>query len=209
MNIRVDLILDTEKRSASVLNAKSIIRLAIIILPLLVIVMVVLGAISVMHSNVKLNNLQNRWEIAEKKQAEAKILRNETAINNQIKNELLGWRASHMSWGEQLVALQRIAPINMQLTGLSINQTLHLVKNKFPARQFVLTLSGKSKGVPAEANINRFIDTIKNSEAFTVPMENVSIENFGEDRNENASREDRVFVIKCTYNAKEFREARK
>ena len=209
MNIRVDLILDNEKRSASLLNVKSIIRLAIIIAPLLVIVTVVLGGIGFMHSNVKLNNLKNRWELAEQRQKEAKALRDETAINNRIKNELLGWRASQMPWGEQMVALQRIAPSNMQFIRLNISQTLLLVNNSFPARQFVLTLSGKSKGSAAEANINTFIDTIKSSEIFTVPMEGVSIESFGEDRNEYATREDRVFEIKCTYNAKVFREPRK
>lgn len=208
MNLRVDLILEDEKRSANVVNAKSLARIAIITVPIIIIVMGLVAGISVMHSKIKLKQLTRSWELAEQKQEEAKGLRNESAINNRIKIEIQGWRESHINWYEQLLGLQRIAPLKMQFTKLRISQTLQLVKNKFPARHLNLTLSGKAVGPTAESDVNHFISTIRSSEVFTEQMEDVIIKSFAEDREENASRDDRVFEIECIYKPREFRKPR-
>lgn len=209
MNLRVDLILEHEKRSASLLNIKSVMRISVIVVPVIIVAVIIFGVISVMHSKLQLQNKSKSWEIVEQKQIEAQDLRNEVAINNLIRNDLLGWKASHMDWHSQLLGLQRVAPRNMQFTKLRVNQTLQLVKNKYPSRYFVLNLSGKSKGADAEANINEFIASIKNNDIFTLPMEQVSIKDFGEDKDENANRQDRVFEIECIYKAKDFQEPKK
>ncbi len=209
MNLRVDLILDEEKRSASVLNAKSLIRMSIIIVPLAIVAMGVVGVINVMHSTLTLNNRNKSWEVAEIKEQEARDLRAEAGINNSIKNEMTGWRASQMDWHSQLLNIQRVAPRNMQFTRLHIGQTLKLVNNRHPARHLTLTLSGKSKGADSETQINEFIANLKSLKIFTDAMVDVVINDFSEDRDKDASRQDRVFEIECIYKAKEFLEQKK
>ena len=102
MNLRVDLILESEQRSASRINLKSLTRIVAIIVPVLIGLVVA----SVLFGLVKLNNdvktANNYWEITQPKLERAKALAAQVQDNEAILKELKGWKKSHMVWHEQL-----------------------------------------------------------------------------------------------------------
>lgn len=209
MNLRVDLIMESEQRSANVLNVKSLIRISILAVPAIIIGTILVSSINVMHTKIRLKNLTDKWEIAEKRQAEARGMNNDKALRNNIKTEILGWKNTHIDWHTQLLALQRMASLNMQFTRLNISQKIELINKKNPGRFFILDLKGIAVGADAETNVQSFIANIREMEVFSTEMDDVIINNFGESSEKGASKHDREFSIQCVYKQKEFVEPRK
>ena len=134
MNLRVDLILEDEQRSGSLLNAKSIIRLATIIVPLVIVGLLAWQVLIVAGLKYELNGLIMDWEIKKPQSEKAKMLTEEFTTHASILSELEGWRRSRIAWSDQVGQLMLIAPENVQLQDLNMNQALALFEEKMPAR---------------------------------------------------------------------------
>ncbi|MDA0577216.1 MAG: hypothetical protein O3B24_03860 [Verrucomicrobia bacterium] len=204
MNLRVDLILETERRSGSVVSSKGVVRIISVIVPLLLVGY--LGAQFLWANQLRqdLEGLQQSLESAKPQQERAKALIAEFKSHKDIGQELKGWELTRVNWSDQLQGLMQIVPPNVQLSDLRVSQSIQLSKIEHPARLFALTLKGKAVGDDAERSVKRLENALQIEPVFTGLVQRVSIPVYGADTSPDAKRGDRVFAIACECNLREF-----
>jgi hypothetical protein len=198
MNLRVDLILESEQRSGSLVTAKGALRIISIVVP--VILLGVLAAQLLFLSQLKqeLANNQLSFENAQPQQEKAKVLIAEFQTHRDLQNEFAGWNHSRLAWSQQLLGLMSTVPTNIQLQEISSSQTLQLTNDK-PARLFVLNLRGKSVGAEAEQSVKHLESELLDAPPFHALTASVEVPVYGASAEPAADRDDRVFQIVCHY----------
>lgn len=204
MNLRVDLILLTEQRSASVINRKMLIRLTTIVVPLLLITLTAMQVLSFLSVRADAGAKETEWKILEPKQEAALRRRGEFDANRLIQKELDGWRKSHANWHEQMVALVCETPGNIQIRSLTLIQVLQLIDKKTPVRSFSMVLGGKAVGTEAEQNVQELNRRLMSAPSFGGSITNAEVQQFGADKAKDADKQDRVFEILCRYRERKF-----
>ncbi len=205
MNLRVDLILPTEQRSASVINVKSLTRISMIVVPVVVGLVIALAVMNIMRSRSDLRDLESQWKDAEPKKKAAAALRAELAVNQDLERRVTGWTRSRFNWHEQLRGIQKEIPegLRIQLAALSISSSLIVVGNT-PARGASLTLRGLAFGENTEANVKTLKDSLLKSPVLSGAVGSVDITLFAANTSAGANKLDRIFQIDVYYNARKF-----
>jgi hypothetical protein len=209
MNLRVDLILDTEKRSGSAVSLKSAIRIAIIFVPICIVVFVLVTLLDTTRLTKKACVLEGSWADAQIKQSEAAVLAATFTRNRNILAELEGWRAAHAEWNEHLIAILKIIPDSIQLNNLNVKHKIAVIgpKNRYQGREFILSLTGKAYGPTASADV----DTLKRKLGIVEPLcdqlKEIRVPIFRQDDDADAAKSDRIFMIECHYKPKLFKES--
>jgi hypothetical protein len=208
MNFRINLILDTEKRSTSIISAKGILRICAIVVPVIIIIILATSVLTVI--NLRHYRDQLVRENAEKADEKAKAaqLKQKLTDATRILEEVRGWKNARLNWHEQLLGIMQYTPTNVTLTKLTLSTQLKLVdNNKTPARIFSLELDGKAKGAGSDEILNNFQLAFKTKPPFgtnVIDIETVKLEG-SEDLSEGASKDDRIFKLNCTYLPRRFK----
>lgn len=200
MNLRVDLILDSEKRRASVINPKLVIRVISILVPVLLGILLMAQIVVVRQLRGELRDLTRSLESAKPQQERAKAFVTEFQSHRAILEELSAWTNSLISWHGQLSSIMAVIPTNMQLRSLAVSQTFQLDENATPVRLFTTTLNGRAVGDQAEGSVRLLENALRDGDPFRMFTTNVSVPLYGADESPTASRHDRVFEIASQYN---------
>lgn len=226
MNFRVDLILEEEQRSASVISFKLVLRLIAIVVPSLLLLVILWNIITFIPLRSKGKNAEQALLIFDKKKKgkledmpknpspivadtyklikgvdEVTTLRKNVNINDSILRELEGWKKTHVNWNEHLSALQKIFPPELQLTTLMLGHSIQMGQRQDVNRQFTLLLNGNASGVNAEVYVQRLRKSITKTGPFTNILDEVEIKQFDQDpKNSN----NRLFIIECKYQPRFF-----
>jgi len=198
MSLRVDLILETEQRSATVVNKKSLLRLSAIVIPLALAAVVIREATIMINLASDLKSKEADWAILGPRETQAKSLAQDCQTHGDILKELEGWSKSHVEWHPQLLGLLREVPPTIQIRTLKVDQTL-VGDTKPPARTFTMTLKGKAVGKDAEANVKLLERRLREVSAFAAVITNAQVRQFGADPAKDAKKDDRLFEIVCGY----------
>ena len=205
MNLRVDLILESEQRSGSTLNLQSLKRIALVVGPAIVMLLVAIGVWSVIRVQHEYKMLNSEWELTEPQRKEADRQVVAFRVNVSILKEIEGWQKARIDWHQQLAGLLRLVPANVQLDTLRVSQNFQLVDDsEIPARVFVLDLRGKAVGENAEDSVRGVERNLASREPFSTAGESVKVPVYGADPSQDASDNDRVFGITCRYKNKAF-----
>ena len=204
MNLRVDLILESEQRSGSIITVKSLVRIVSILVPLVVGLLLAWQAYGLVRIKTELRSTEARWQSVEPLEMKAKKLAQERQANEDQLAQLNGWRKSHMDWHAHLLQLFHSVPENIQLQNLRISQALQVTSNKVPARAFTLELRGKAVGVEAESSVNSYKRMLLEGPAFSNDVTRVEVPLFGADTTAGAGKNDRIFEIRCSYRERLF-----
>ncbi len=208
MNLRVDLILETERRSASVVSGKSLVRVAYIVAPILVVLIVAWIVVATISLGRELSDLQERWKTDEPKKEKAALLRKQLGVNKDIDKEVAGWGKSRLRWHDLLLEIQKQVPPTIQLRDLKITQNL-VITNNAPARVFRMTLQGTAVGNDPEfnkANVQALKVRLEKIPVFYDVMEagGVRVERFEQPSDKDAQRNNRVFEVSCALKPRKF-----
>jgi hypothetical protein len=205
MNLRVDLILPTEQRSASVVSIKSLVRITVIIIPVVLFIIIALAVMNMMRYKSELNGLDAQWKDAEPKKAAAAALRTDLAANIALRSKLTGWTSSRINWQEQLKGIQKEIPaeLRIQLSRLGISSGTSL-DNKIPARGAALTIQGTAFGENAEQNVQNLKQALLKSPVLAGCVEQVDVTRFEASTSLGASKSDRLFQIDVKYKPRKF-----
>jgi hypothetical protein len=202
MNLRVDLILPSEQRSASLLNPRTLSRIGTVVGPIilaLVIAWVVVGILALQRQAAQAEAL---WKQTEPKMQEATRLFKESQGNRAILDEFVGWSNARVPWHEHLLALQQGIAKDLQLDSLRVSHSMQLVDGKQPARVYKLTMTGTGLGTTAQGNVQDIRRLLSDDEAFGDSMQTVDVPRYGADP-ENKNR--RIFEVECEYRARDFK----
>lgn len=198
MNLRVDLILESEQRSASIFNLKSLLRFVTILVPSIIILLFLVSFAGYLSLKSQVNDLKTENEIKQPKVTRADTLSGEVSKNESMRKELAGLRNSAIDWHKQLVELMKVVPAEMHFDSIRAAQTYQTEGNA-AERKFSLTIAGKSKGVQSEDNVLLLKRALTVSEFFSKYMTPPEVPIFKQDEAPGAEKTDRIFRIECSY----------
>ncbi len=204
MNLRVDLLLDGERRSASIINPKMLARVFAIVIPSVVVILFAIQLLQVRQYRRDLANLQLSYDSAGIQQGRVGELISEFQSHRSIQGELTGWAQSRIAWHNQLAALIVAIPTNVQLRTMTIGQTLQLNAREKPVRMFTVNLAGRAVGTGAEDSVRQIEEIFRSASSFSGLITNVTVPRYGADDSPTASRNDRVFEISAQFNPRVF-----
>ncbi len=210
MNLRVDLILESEQRSASVVSLKLLKRLAMIVVPALLILIAMFVMLGTMRMGAQVSNLEAQWKALEPQRDAAQAGIREIGRNAAIVKALDSWPATKLTLHDQLAAIMRLTPETMQITQMTYNQTI-AVSARSRARTTTLRMQGKSKGLEedevedrfAEKNIELMASLFRTEEPFATLLSSVNMRGFS-DSSDGALPADRIFTLECEYHPRNF-----
>ena len=118
MSLAVNLIFESEQRSASKLNFKTVLRIFAVALPLLFLAIALQQAARhyVLQTNLRIR--ESRWESSEPRQRNAARQQSRLNLNMQIEAELVAWQKSAPQWDGVLLTIMESTPANIQVTTL-------------------------------------------------------------------------------------------
>ena len=198
MNLRVDLIFESEQRSASVFSPKSLIRIAMIVIPALLLLGAGTAVWQMVGLRTKCKNLEEQLEVTRDLKSRAQDLRETLEINQNILKKLDSWANTEIKWSSQMLALQRIVPKTIQITSMELSEKIKGGTSKI----YTMKLEGKSRGTTAEsteAYVLNLARQIKEANGFKGLIEKTEVKKFDKDTSVNAEKNDRIFFIECTY----------
>ena len=198
MNLRVDLILESEQRSASIFNLKSALRFVAILVPSIIVLLFLVSFAGYLSLKGQVNDLTTENEIKQPKVARADTLSGEVAKNEAMRKELAGVRNSAVDWHKQFVELMKVVPPEMYFDSIRAAQT-YQTEGKVAARKFSLTVAGKSKGAQSEDNVLLLKRSLTVSDFFSKYMPPPEVPIFRQDEAPDAQKTDRIFRIECSY----------
>jgi Tfp pilus assembly protein PilN len=201
--MRVNLMLDTEMRSASPVSFAMVVRTAMgttIVLFLLLLASLI-TSYRALQNNVHYTD--EAWKQTEQKYLEALQLRSNLTVKTATLTEIQGWRKTRIAWGGQLESLQKVIPPMVQLTELRVTQDLLVMTNGIPARVFEMRLVGRTGAQRSESNVSELRETLSGQPPFDMAIESASIPP-GSFRQDPVNKADRVFEIVCKYIPKPF-----
>jgi Tfp pilus assembly protein PilN len=202
--MRVNLILESERRSTSPVSLSVVIRTAAGVAILLVMMFVVSLISSYRALNNSVRYVDEEWKRTEPKYKAALQIRGDLEKTTATLKEIQSWRETRLAWGQQMEYLQQVVPPLVQLTEMRVTQDLLVLSNNIPARVFELRLSGRTGSLRSEANVSELREALAGRPPFNAFIESVSIPP-GAFRQDPAVKSDRTFEIVCRYFPRPFK----
>ncbi|MBI2440779.1 MAG: hypothetical protein HYV35_05340 [Lentisphaerae bacterium] len=195
MNLQVDFLLDSERRSGSSVSPKFVIRLAAIIVPA-----VLLGLFMILSTAYQVSKHDRNTVEQEKRQIDPEYrkvinLEKELKEAQSLAAAIQGWKDSRLDAYRFLRGLQRAVPLSVQLTQGVLNEKVEAVESAV-GRTAMLQLKGRVGGASPEADVRRLYEALKSEPPFPDLMEQVEVKRFA--ASEARDEQDiRVFDIEC------------
>jgi len=200
MSLRVNLIQADEQRSGSRVNLRSFIRIASIVVPAFLVVVVVQQTLSSMLLSGELDSLESRWSAVEPKQKLAARQVSRLKNNQKLKAELDSWAISRHTWNQLLAAIMETPPESIQLSSLRATLPESTEPSKTPGlitRAYLLAIEGKTQAENSMQVVQSMERNIVENPVMAPLMESVRVANFAADA-VSSNELSRVFTIQCS-----------
>lgn len=201
--MHINLILETEQRSASPVSLSTLIRIVIATVAIVLSLWLVSVYLSYRELKNSVKYCDVEWAQTEPKFVAAQQLRQELIVKSAKLKEIKGWHTTRIEWGLQMEGLQAVIPPLIQLTEFRVSQDILTLSNNVPARVFELRLSGKTGAARSESNVSAFQMALFKQPPFDSFVEAVNIP-AGAFRQNPLNKTDRVFEIVCKYIPRSF-----
>ncbi len=207
MNLQVNFIRPAEIRSPSLVSIRSLILIAVMIAPLVLVLLIAYTYVTYLEQQSALKLVEGRWESAQRKKTRAAELVSKLNSLNRSQEELSGWRRSRLPCAEALLGLQQQVPPTIQLKNMNLRQTLEFATPANVQRHLKLILNGRCQGPDAEAKVEEFRRALTERPPFGPLVQSALVAGFREDTEAGAGELDRVFQVEVVFKPRSFREA--
>lgn len=205
MNLRVDLIQVSERRSASRVSLALFLRiLTFTVIAVILFIILVFGkhmrdvneTLRAVNAGIKKLKPQYDAQIA---------LTTNLHRQKDILAEFQDWKTTRLPISSQLEAVQDIVPPTIQLTDLRIDRVLQTVDKK-TARVFKMQIKGRATSARADAEVDKFRQDLAKHPAIQPYLQEIVIPpgSFRQDPDAKAAKTDRLFEIVCKYKPLKF-----
>ncbi len=205
MNLQVNLILDSERRSASFVRFKTLGLTASVTVAVLLGISLLWKYVGYLEVARELERLEPQRAQFEQRQKETESLRKVLDVYRGYANEIMGWHYSRLPWSEILAGLQGQVPPTVQFRTLQMRTQLLIGKDGFFVRDHTVTLNGRHQGLSAET----FVEAVRRAWTTQAPMsmwvEEAAVSSFGDDDTPGASLQDRLFQIEVKFHPRSSR----
>lgn len=214
MNVRVNLIKDTELRHVGMVSRSFLIRVssitAVTVLALFLIIFI--GRYKLVQQ--QLTGARDRWETLKPAYDRVRVLRQDLVDRRKIMGELTGWSKSRINWVTPLTELQQTVPPTIQLTKLLIRGEFSMKEPKVtappsdpgkpppeipatPMRRYFINIYGRASGTLADQVVIHFVRTFRQMPALHEILEGVKLQRLQKEADGDKGNEqpDRSFEI--------------
>lgn len=195
MNLQVNLILDSEKRSGSTVSLKFVVRGLAVVIP--VIIGIIIAGL-VLTSRLARENLR----FVEQEQGQlvpvyksVMELKRELKECRQLVKMLKGWTTSRTDWFALLRRFQGEVPPSIQFLRLTVSDVIENTGNA-PTRKSGMYIKGKATGDCGEEDIQLLDKTLKEKPPFQELFSRIDVKLLGAGEN-ITDKNIRVFEIEC------------
>lgn len=197
MNLHVNLLLDSERRSSSRISRKFALKIAAAVAVVSLVVFVTVALTGAHTAKQALLFAEQ-----EKKQLEPVFrtvsdLRQELNDLQNMNNAIATWASSRPDWPALLTGLQAIVPANIQLTRFTVNESIALV-DEVPARVIGLYIQGKAAGEHSETDVQELEKSLREKPPFNEVMELAQVKQF-EAAKSAVQQNVRIFNLECRF----------
>jgi len=202
MNLRVDLILESEQRSANALNTRSLTRIVSVAVPVLVVAIVVGNLMRVRHLERQVQRMEAIWADLHPKQESAKARQGHMIANRGRLAEAELWQSTRLTLPPFFDALRDTVPATMQLTELHWTEEFAVADRRGTMRGHLVILAGKADGASAKDDVERLTWTLMHEAPFSNVVANAFVPpgEFKADSAPDAPESRRQFRIRCELN---------
>lgn len=203
MNLHVNLIEDSEKRSGSSVRVIFVTKAILITLPVLFLLFASLLLFRMHLAKGEINRTRELIAARKDQIALSAEVKKQKAAFTEMRKRLESWNRMRIESHSQLAAIRLCVPLEIQLTSLRLTRT-DAVTNNAPVAHYTLQLRGKTGGQTPELHLTRLRAHLLRHADLTNALESVEAPpgSFVEDRSAGANPTDRLFLLDCAYTAR-------
>jgi hypothetical protein len=197
MNLQVNLILESERRSASRVSKKFLLVASVLFAASVFLLYSVIVLIGAQFAKQKLYDAERENKQLEPLFRQVCDLQRELTKFQNLTNEIAAWADTRPRWPGLLQGIQSSVSPNIQLTRLTVNESIVLVDN-MPVRKISLFLHGKAAAESSEIDVQQLENDLKTKPPFDAIMERAEVKQFESLKNQSAQNM-RAFDIECRF----------
>lgn len=206
MIYHIDLLLDEERRTATFLPVRALLRLGLLLVCGSLVMATVLLFLTRRQTQTQVVAARAEWQELKPQHDTLLRLRGTLVDLRGALHQLKSCNHARLAWGGELACVQGAIPLDVQLTELRVSQFVGGTTSTVGAvRSYEMHLIGKTSGEDADAHVRQMIDRLA-SPAFSNRVELVTVPNggFRQDAARGALRTDRIFDVLCRYRTRSF-----
>lgn len=207
MNLQINLILESERRSGSSISKKFIIRSVLIVVPIvLLFVIIVLVVGSGLAKQKRRLAVEREKEIKSVYESVVKLQKQQKKYQGLV-NIIDGLQESRPDWYARLREFQKIVPYTIQITRLTLSEAIEINDNN-PLRTGGMFLRGRVVSDIAGKEVKSLEMALENRPVFRSFIKSVEIKQFTAD-DETPAMNDRIFNMDCFFKRLEIKKKEK
>jgi hypothetical protein len=200
MNFRIDFILQSEQRSASILSPKMILRITCVTIPLVLLTLGGLAGTKMWRTNSELASLEQQWAIDQPKQDAAIALQGLVAQNKEMYAATLAWKKIHLDICKVLSEVIKETQANVQYETLRLGESLQADGTRI----YNIVIKGRSYGNEAETSVLSLRKKLSVNPYLDPLLVKVEVPVFKSDDTPGADPSVRIFQIDCLFEPRKF-----
>jgi Tfp pilus assembly protein PilN len=177
MNLQVNLIFDTETRSASLLNVKSLSRMGMIIVPAILLTLAGIATIKTMVVKNAIASKEQQWVDMEGNRNRLAQLNQDINKMKVMVDHLEGFKSSTVRWSPVLDTIRADITDNMQLQQIKVSPT-EIIRGTKKLPGFRMEISGDAYGPRANPSVLQLRRNFKEQDSLEKLVETADIESF-------------------------------
>lgn len=200
-SLRVDLILESERRSASPVSIKAVVKIVGGLVITLVVGGVLLYVLGAQSAKRQLSGIEQEWNQTSKTEARIRQDQKDLAWLSDVQAEIEGWKKARMLWHQHLADFQALVPPNIQITSFIVDEQMPMSGNT-SYRSFTLNLLGRAEGENPRATVDSFLTSLRRGAGFSNLVEKAEVLKIDTVPLDKTNH--RVFTIRVNYKARSF-----
>ncbi len=207
MSVFTNFIHATEMRTASRVSVKLMVAIPSVFIPLVLLLMIALAALTYADRRRTLEALETQWQQAQRGQQAVNQILQQLNTVRAWHSDVSGWGRARGEWGLFLSRLQQEVPAEMQLRVLEMRSTPTFSPEQQMLHHYTVRLTGRCIGPDAEPRVESFSAAMTNTPVLGRLVQSAEVTSFVEDTSEGATPDDRVFQIELVMKPRSYDEA--
>ena len=179
MSLHINLILDNERRSGSLVTLQSVLRVTAIVVPAIVLTLAAGAWLTTSSLKGQLAELEETQRQIEKHKTDFTAIKTDNNKLNAYLKDVERFSTARVTWNTHLLALREVLPENLRVNSIELTSTIGAPDEKQKlrmARLYVMTMKGITTGTGDD--LEKVRNTIASEPQFTNEVRSVAIGDF-------------------------------
>lgn len=200
-DLRVDVILESEQRSTSPVDIKTVAKIVAASLLALLVAGIGYSIWGAKSAQRRKNDIESEWTVRSRLAARIRQDTSDLHLYTDIRSEIEGWEKARILWHRHLADFQALVPKSIQITSFVVDEQIP-VAGKGATRNFTLNLQGRAEGDNPRSIVDGFLESLRRGAGFSNMVDSASVVKI--DTVPGDERPHRIFTIAVKYRPRSF-----